>query len=146
MGKCWGSEVTLDYGTKDVRRVDFMEFIPQNQIGVSGIEKGIFICYEVKSCKEDYFSGHGRNFVSEKNYFVMPMQTYREVLEDVSKDFNVGVIVPIPVNRDVYEEFEHPTPLDADMQWGLHIIKNSHVKDRKKSIIELLYCIARAGC
>ena len=48
-GKYWASEVSIDYGTKDVKRVDFMQFEPAGVVGVSGIEKGIFICYEVKS-------------------------------------------------------------------------------------------------
>ena len=54
MSKYWASEVTLDYGTKDVKRVDFMQFEPLHQYSVSGLEKGIFICYEVKSCKADF--------------------------------------------------------------------------------------------
>lgn len=41
-GKYWASEVCLDWGTKDVRRVDFMEFCPTGVLSVSEIEKGIF--------------------------------------------------------------------------------------------------------
>lgn len=54
IGKYWASEVSIDYGTKDVRRVDFMQFEPAGVVGVSGIEKGNFICYEIKSCKADF--------------------------------------------------------------------------------------------
>ena len=56
MGKYWAREVSIDYGTTDVKRVDFMQFVPQNQISISGIEKGIFICYEIKSCKADFIT------------------------------------------------------------------------------------------
>ena len=31
MGKYWASEVTLDYGTKEVKRIDFLQFEPVNQ-------------------------------------------------------------------------------------------------------------------
>lgn len=62
--------------------------------GISGIEKGIFSCYEVKSCKADFESGFGRNFIGEKNYFVMPMATYKEVMQDIPN--GIGVLVPIP--------------------------------------------------
>lgn len=65
-GKYWAREVSLDYGTKNVRRVDFMQFEPAGVVHVSDIEKGIFISYEVKSCKADFKSGFGRNFVTEK--------------------------------------------------------------------------------
>ena len=30
LGKYWASEVSLDYGTTQVRRVDFMQFCPVN--------------------------------------------------------------------------------------------------------------------
>lgn len=44
-GKYWASEVTLDYGQGKgkQKRVDFMQFKPQNQLAVSGLEKGEFI-------------------------------------------------------------------------------------------------------
>lgn len=63
-GKYWVDEVSIDYGTKDVKRVDFMQFEPNGVIYQSDIEKGIFTCYEVKSCKEDVYSGNGLNFIA----------------------------------------------------------------------------------
>lgn len=77
-GKYWAREVSLDWGTKDVRRVDFMEFCPTGVLSVSEIEKGIFVSYEVKSCMADYKSGFGQNFVTEKNYLVMPMELTKQ--------------------------------------------------------------------
>lgn len=56
-GSHWASEVSIDPWTPKARRVDYMEFSPANQCSVSGIEKGIFTCYEIKSCKEDVYSG-----------------------------------------------------------------------------------------
>ena len=59
-GKYWAREVSLDYGyaAGKPRRVDYMQFIPENQCSISAIEKGIFTCYEIKSCKEDIYSGN----------------------------------------------------------------------------------------
>ena len=146
IGKYYASEVTLDYGTNDVRRVDFMEFVPENQISISGIEKGYFVCYEVKSCVEDYKSGNGRNFIGEKNYFVMPMETYKCLNTELNANYYyVGVMVPVPFMRDTYDEFENPTPFDADTAWDLRIINPCHPQSRKKSMAELLFCMLRAG-
>ena len=47
--KYYAKEVSIDPWTDHGKRVDFMQFVPENQMSVSGIEKGIFICYEVKS-------------------------------------------------------------------------------------------------
>lgn len=46
--KYYAKEVTLDYGTSHPKRVDVMEFKPQGVIYASDIEKGIFVCYEIK--------------------------------------------------------------------------------------------------
>lgn len=143
IGKYWASEVSLDYGTTNVRRVDFMQFEPAGVVSVSGIEKGIFICYEVKSCKADFESGFGRNFIGEKNYFVMPMATYKEVAYDIPH--NVGALVPVPINADKYEEFKNPTELSADKEWKLCTMVPAHQQSRKRPIIELLFCMLRAG-
>ena len=146
IGRYWASEVSIDYGTKDVKRVDFMQFEPAGVVGISGIEKGIFICYEVKNCKADFESGFGRNFIGEKNYFVMPITTYKEVRNYIP--YGVGVLVPIPKNiskADIYEEFENPTELTTDKEWKLHVIRSPHPQLRKRSMVELLFCMLRSG-
>lgn len=142
--KYWASEVTLDYGTTDVKRVDFMQFEPPYQYSVSGLEKGIFICYEVKSCKADFNSGFGKNFIAEKNYLVMPMKTYKEVINEIPH--NVGVLCPVHLSKDKFSEFENPTELYNDLAyWKLETIRNAHQRERKRSIIELLFCMLRSG-
>jgi len=143
MGKYWASEVSIDYGSKDVKRVDFMQFVPENQVHISGIEKGIFVCYEVKSCKADFNSGYGKNFIGEKNYFVMPMELYREVVREIPH--NVGALVPIPAGADKMDEFENPTRLESGGKWNLVTMKPAHTQGRKKSMAELLFCMLRAG-
>lgn len=148
LGKYWASEVSIDYGTSDVKRVDFMQFEPSGVVGISGIEKGIFICYEVKSCKSDFESGFGRNFIGEKNYYVMPMATYKEIIHDIPND--IGVLVPIPqnvgkTNDERYKEFEQPTELSDEIQWKLWAVRYPKEQIRKRSMVELLFCMLRSG-
>lgn len=144
IGKHWASEVSLDYGTKDVKRIDFLQFEPADQMSVSGIEKGTFTCYEIKSCKADFNSGFGKNFITERNYFVMPMATYKEVINDIPH--YVGVLCPVPYNKDKYEEFENPTVLDGDISnWGLVAIRSTYSQPRKRSMTELLFYMLRSG-
>lgn len=87
----WAKEVTLDYGTGHAVRVDYMRFEPVNNT-VSGIEKGDFFCYEVKSSIEDFHSGHGLNFVGDYNYLVMPEEVYEIAKKEIPH--YVGVYVP----------------------------------------------------
>lgn len=148
MGKYWASEVTLDYGHGKGRekRVDFMQYIPENQYSVAGLEKGIFICYEVKSCKADFKSGHGLNFEGEKNYLVMTMQTYKEIIKELdSLPYAVGIMVAVPYGHSEITEFEKPTPITEECQWTLKIIKSSGNQSRKRSMVELLFCMLRSG-
>lgn len=60
----WAKEVTFGYGTAHARRVDYMRFVPKNN-SVSGIEKGDFYCYEIKSSVEDFHSKNGHNFLGD---------------------------------------------------------------------------------
>lgn len=148
LGKYWASEVSIDYGTTDVKRVDYIQFIPDGVVGISGIEKGIFVCYEIKSCKADFESGFGRNFVGEKNYFVMPMATYKEIIHDIP--YGIGVLVPIPenvgnTNAERYKEFENPTELSEVIRWKLWAIRYPMEQIRKRSMVELLFCMLRSG-
>lgn len=143
IGKYWASEVSIDFGTTDVKRIDYLQFKPSGSVNISEIEKGIFICYEIKSCKADFNSGYGKNFIGEKNYFVMPMSLYKEVIHEIP--YNVGVLVPIPIDSDRHEEFENPTELSTDKKWKLLTVKVAHPQGRKRSITELLFCMLRSG-
>jgi hypothetical protein len=68
--KYYAKEVTLDYGTDHPKRVDVMQFTPNGVMYPSDIEKGIFTCYEVKSCKEDIYSGNGIGFYGGQSFFL----------------------------------------------------------------------------
>ena len=67
IGKYWAKEVSIDpWAAKGKpKRIDYMQFVPENQCSIAAIEKGIFICYEVKSCVQDVYSGNGLNFLGE---------------------------------------------------------------------------------
>lgn len=84
-------EVTFDYGTLNQVRVDYMRFVPVNNT-VSGIEKGDFYCYEVKSSIDDFHSKNGHNFIGDFNYYVMPLEVYEKIKDEIP--FRVGVYVP----------------------------------------------------
>ena len=84
-------EVTFDYATGHAIRVDYMRFKPVNNT-VSGIEKGDFYCYEVKSSVDDFHSKNGHNFIGDFNYYVMPADVYATVSSEIPH--YVGVLVP----------------------------------------------------
>lgn len=158
-GSYWGKEVSIDYGTSDVKRVDFMQFEPAGVTAISAIEKGIFTCYEVKSCKEDVFSGNGLNFLGEKNYIVTTMDCYKSILEDMrsgkldahieqccpNSSHYYGIMVAIPRYRELTDEFENPTALNMDIDWKLANIYPCRQGFRKRSITEMLFYILRSG-
>ena len=159
LGKYAASEVTLDYGTKNAKRIDYMQFVPVNTT-VSGIEKGSFICYEVKSCKEDVYSGNGLNFFGEQNYIVTTMQCCKDLQPDFldgtfqkwqkehhpeSEDL-CGVIVAVPAGVKPEDEYANPTPLDADCQWTTAVIYPCNFKSyRTRGMTELLFDMLRAS-
>lgn len=161
MGKYWASEVSIDpWAAKGKpKRVDFMQFIPEGQCSVSDIEKGIFVCYEVKSCKEDVYSGNGLNFIGEKNYIVTTMQCYKDILPDMHSgkfwDYlaenylesskYVGIMVAVPFYSKAVDEFENPTPLDRGKSWKLEAVMPCRHGLRRKSMTELLFCMLRSG-
>lgn len=118
----WAKEVTLDYGTGHAVRVDYMKFEPVNNT-VSGIEKGDFYCYEVKSSIEDFHSGHGLNFVGDYNYLVMLENVYETVKKEIPH--YVGVYSP-------------------DGTTDLKCIKKAKRLNRTRSVSELLLMMFRS--
>lgn len=150
MGKYYASEVTLDYGQGKgkEKRVDFMQFVPENQLCTAGIEKGIFICYEIKSCKADFNSGCGLNFEGDKNYIVTTMEVYKELVCDIQRKIphHVGVIVSCPYHINPADDFQSPTPVgEKSVVWDLKVIKQSHPAYRTRSMAEMLFCMLRSG-
>ena len=49
------------------------------------------ICFEIKISKADFHSSHGHNFVGNLNYYVMPLDLYKEVSSEIPPE--IGCIV-----------------------------------------------------
>lgn len=164
--KYYAKEVTLDYGSSHPKRIDIMEFSPAGAMYASDIEKGAFTCYEIKSCKQDIYSGNGLNFYGEKNYIVTTMDTYKDIQDDLrSGKLNnhikqvmevktcptYGVMVPVPSwidlrkTQETYAEYEHPTKIDPEKTWKMYIAYPQQREwHRTRSMNELLFCMLRA--
>ncbi len=125
----WAREVTFDYATDKAVRVDFMKFKPVNNT-VSGIEKGDFYCYEVKSSVEDFHSKNGHNFLGDFNYYVMPEEVYEKVKDEIP--YNVGVYVPDNMNY-------------RGRWYDLKSVKKSKRKDRLHPVSEMLLMMFRSA-
>lgn len=158
-GKYYAREVSIDYGTSNVKRVDFMQFEPAGVIYQSDIEKGIFTCYEVKSCKDDVYSGNGLNFIGEKNYIVTTMDCYKDIQPDMrsgklwkhiqeccpESSAHFGIMVPVPWSFKLDDEYENPTALNNETEWELKVIYPCNQGRRKRSMTELLFYMLRSG-
>lgn len=136
----WAHEVKV-YNEDKEMRVDFMQFIPYSHnanLSAAGVERGRFICYEVKSCIADMKSGSGLNFLGDENWIVCPIEVYYEYLEKCDSDPKLiqlgferfGFLVFGGKNGGCdFHEFGSPS-----LDYG----------QRKKSAGELLFCIMRA--
>ena len=121
----YAKEVTFDYATSHAVRVDFMKFKPINNT-VSGIEKGDFYCYEVKSGEDDFNSGHGLNFIGDYNYIVTEAETYEKIKNNIPH--YVGVLIP------------------SSYPWRfLDSVKKAKRKDREKPLPEMLLMMYRSA-
>lgn len=118
----YAREVTFDYSTNNPIRVDYMRFKPLNNT-VSGIEKGDFYCYEVKSSVEDFNSKNGHNFIGDFNYYIMCKEVFGTVKEKIPYD--VGVYCP-----------------EGN---SLHLVKKSRRRDRKRPVSEMLLMMFRSA-
>lgn len=117
------------YATTNAVRVDFMKFKPVNNT-VSGIEKGDFYCYEVKSSVEDFHSKNGHNFLGDYNYYVMPEEVYEQIKKEIP--YQVGVYVPDGMNY-------------RGEWYDLKAIKKAKRKDRSRPVSEMLLMMFRSA-
>lgn len=125
----WAKEVTFDYGISKAVRVDYMQFKPVNNT-ISGIEKGDFYCYEVKSSIEDFRSKNGHNFLGDFNYYVMPEDVYDKVKNEIP--FGVGVYIP---NGKHY----------IGEWYNFKSVKKARRKDRGRPVSEMLLMMFRSA-
>lgn len=121
-------EVTFDYATGHSVRVDYMRFKPVNKT-VSGIEKGDFYCYEIKSSVDDFHSKNGHNFIGDYNYYVMPEDVYEKVKKEIP--WGIGVFVSSMKEYNGFVE--------------LRQIKNARRRDRQRPVSEMLLMMFRSA-
>lgn len=121
-------EVTFNYATANAIRVDYMRFNPMNNT-VSGIEKGDFYCYEIKSSVEDFHSKNGHNFIGDYNYYVMPEDVYAMVSKEIP--YYVGVYIPDGMNY-------------KGEWYNLKNVKKARKHDRNKPVSEMLLMMFRS--
>lgn len=125
----WAREVTFGYATSNSIRVDYMKFKPVNNT-VSGIEKGDFYCYEVKSSVEDFRSKNGHNFLGDFNYYIMPSEVYEKVKSEIP--YRVGVYIPEKKNY-------------RGEWYDLKSIKKAVRQDRPRPVSEMLLMMFRSA-
>lgn len=118
----YSKEVTFDYGTLNQMRVDYMRFVPLNNT-VSGIEKGDFYCYEIKSSVEDFHSKNGHNFIGDYNYYVMLESVYEKIKNEIP--YKIGIMT-------------------LDDSKDIKIIKKAKRCDRKHPLPEMLLMMFRS--
>lgn len=120
----WAKEVTFDYASENHIRVDYMKFEPVNNT-ISGIEKGDFYCYEIKSSVEDFHSKNGHNFIDDYNYYVIPKEVFGAIKSELP--YGIGVYCP----TEDYTE--------------LKLIRVAKRKNREKSVVEMLLMMFRSA-
>lgn len=118
-------EVTFDYATPHAVRVDYMRFKPENN-SVSGIERGLFYCYEIKSSADDYRSKNGHNFLGDYNYYVMPYDVYEKLDLSQGAERNIGVLC------------------SGDWE-GLRAVRKATKVTRARSVAEMLFMMYRSS-
>ena len=169
IGKYYAREVVFDYGTTHPKRVDFVQYVPNGATFIGEIENGSCICYEIKSCKEDVYSGNGLNFFGDENYIVTTMECYKSLLPDMQsgkftdhiKEMNDGrypgfqFLIAVPDKKDMerfnpqktlMDEYEHTTGLDEYPSWRLAKMSTNSINTcRTRSLTEFLFCMVRSG-
>ena len=121
----WAKEVTFNYEQENQFRIDYMKIIPLNNTQ-SGIEHSDIYCFEIKSCIEDFNSGHGLNFIGDYNYIVCPNNMIEEIKLQIP--YCVGIM----------------TPTNDTNPLSLTIVKKAHRTDRKKPLLECLFMMYRS--
>ena len=125
----WAKEVTFDYGSVSPIRVDYMQFKPVNN-SVSGIEKGDVYCYEIKSSVEDFHSKNGHNLIGDFNYYVMPLEVYEKVRDELP--CSVGVLCPEKLGYKF-------------LPYILKVVQRVRRIDRKRPLTEMLLMMWRSS-
>ena len=119
----WGAEVDVPTGREDVPigRVDFAGFTPYGYgygyvPDASSLERGSLTCYEVKSCMDDFRSGHGLNFVGDVNWLVCPFELCDQLRRAQALPQAAGVLCPDASWRRLLVKIENPCKAYSDIR------------------------------
>lgn len=126
----WSAEVTFDRDTDHERRIDyvgFKPFTPEYRYECYSVELGTFACYEVKSCLEDFKSGHGLSFYGDDNYLVCEYGLADYLWQYGMLPTGAHVLVPDRNHtkllhrwpHDDYTRRPHRTKTAAEMLWAI---------------------------
>lgn len=127
----WSAEVTFDKSTDRERRIDYVAFkpyTPEYRYECYSVELGTFGCYEVKSCLEDFQSGHGMSFYGDDNYLVCEYGRADYLRRHGMLPEGVHVLVPDRNHTRLLHRWAH-----ADL---------NRPKHRTRTAAELLWAIA----
>lgn len=89
------AEVWVDNG----HRVDFVAYCIGSGGQNAAAERGTFCFVEVKSCMDDFMSGHGRTFEGDENWLVCPMELADALHEKRRLPRNCRVMCPDAAGR-----------------------------------------------
>ena len=104
--RLWAPEVTLGSGG----RVDYMGFQPHDECpDAASIERGMLVCYEIKSCRADFESGHGLNMMGDENWPVCPRELCEELRAAQALPRNAGVLCPDASFKRLMKTIEQPS-------------------------------------
>lgn len=84
------SEVWVD----EAHRVDFVAYRIGTGYTNAAAERGTFCFVEVKSCMDDFTSGHGRTFEGDENWLVCPRKLADALHEKLQLPRNCKVLCP----------------------------------------------------
>lgn len=89
------AEVWVDSG----HRVDFVAYRTGCGYANASAERGTFCFVEVKSCMDDFTSGHGRTFEGDENWLVCPRELADVLHEKLRIPRHCKVICPDAAGR-----------------------------------------------
>lgn len=84
------SEVWVD----EAHRVDFVAYRIGSGYTNAAAERGEFCFVEVKSCMDDFTSGHGRTFEGDENWLVCPRELADALRDKLQLPRNCKVLCP----------------------------------------------------
>lgn len=87
-------------------------------------------CYEIKVTKADFKSTHGHNFVGNCNYYVVPTEIYKDIIDLVPEDIGVITLAGESLTRRkdcVYRELTR-----EQMAWLMLSVMKKRRKDEIK--------------